>query len=430
MAKLPFVKLKAKRNSVHPWIFLKMVARPQKKMLPGEMIEVLSREGEFIGRGFYNRKSNINIRLLTENIEEELNENFFFQRIAEAVELRRNLLQIEKCSDSYRIINSEGDHLSGIIIDKYNQVIVIEPLSAGYFHIIDWIANSLKKLYPNCHIVVRSDPKTSEKEGLLFEKLDKRFSGPKTVTIQENNLKMIVNLETGHKTGYFLDQRENRMYLSSLVKNKTVLDLCCYTGGFSISASLAGATSVKAIDLDEKAIAVAKENANLNKVKIDFVHANTFDFLRAEIENKNKYDVIILDPPKLGRNKEELGKAKKSYNDLNRMAMQCINNNGILLTCSCTGTLTEQDFLAILTRAANEADVHLQIFKVAGPSDDHPTLHSYPEGRYLKVVYARVSHAKRTYHPEPKNYKDTNQQLTDELEDDEIDDIDDTVDED
>ena len=402
MPKLPFVQLKAKRNSVHPWIFLKMVARPQKKMNPGEMIEVFSKENEFIGRGFYNRKSNINIRLLTENIDTDLNEDFFFNRISAAVDLRKNLLKLDKTTDSYRIINSEGDYLSGIIIDKYNSVIVIEPLSAGYYHIIDWIINSLKKLYPECQVAVRSDPKTSEREGIMFEKLDKRYPGPKNVTIRENNLKMLVNLETGHKTGYFLDQRDNRSFLSNFTKGKTVLDLCCYTGGFSISAAIAGATTVTAIDLDEKAIAVAEKNASLNNVKINFKHANTFDFLREEIEAGRKYDVIILDPPKLGRNKEELGKAKKSYNDLNRMAMQCINDNGILLTCSCTGTLTEQDFLAILTRAANEADVILQFFKVAGPGDDHPTLHTYPEGRYLKAVYAKITHAKRTYHPVPK----------------------------
>lgn len=402
MPKLPFVQLKAKRNSVHPWIFLKMVARPQKKMNPGEMIEVFSKENEFIGRGFYNRKSNINIRLLTENIDTDLNEKFFFNRISAAVDLRKNLLKLDKTTDSYRIINSEGDYLSGIIIDKYNSVIVIEPLSAGYYHIIDWIINSLKMLYPECQVAVRSDPKTSEREGIMFEKLDKRYPGPKNVTIHENNLKMLVNLETGHKTGYFLDQRDNRSFLSNFTKGKTVLDLCCYTGGFSISAAIAGATTVTAIDLDEKAIAVAEKNASLNNVKINFKHANTFDFLREEIEAGRKYDVIILDPPKLGRNKEELGKAKKSYNDLNRMAMQCINDNGILLTCSCTGTLTEQDFLAILTRAANEADVILQFFKVAGPSDDHPTLHTYPEGRYLKAVYAKITHAKRTYHPVPK----------------------------
>lgn len=402
MPKLPFVQLKAKRNSVHPWIFLKMVARPQKKMQPGEMVEVISRENEFIGRGFYNRKSNINIRLLTENIENELNEEFFFKKISSAVDLRKNLLKLDRNSDSYRIINSEADQLSGIIIDKYNTTIVIEPLSAGYYHIIDWIINSLKKLYPECQVAVRSDPKTSEKEGILLDKLDKKYPGPKNITIHENNLKMIVNLETGHKTGYFLDQRDNRAYLASLVQGKSVLDLCCYTGGFAISAALASATSVTAIDLDEKAIAVAEKNAALNNVKITFKHANTYDFLRQEIEANRKYDVIILDPPKLGRNKEELGKAKKSYNDLNRMAMQCINDNGILLTCSCTGTLTEQDFLAILTRAANEADVLLQIFKIAGPSDDHPTLHTYPEGRYLKAVYAKITHAKRTYHPVPK----------------------------
>lgn len=420
MPKLPFVQLKAKRNSVHPWIFLKMVARPQKKMNPGEMIEVFSKENEFIGRGFYNRKSNINIRLLTENIDTELNEEFFFNKIATAVDLRKNLLKLDKTTDSYRIINSEGDYLSGIIIDKYNSVIVIEPLSAGYYHIIDWIINSLKKLYPDCQVAVRSDPKTSEREGIFFEKLDKRFPGPKSITIRENNLKMHVNLETGHKTGYFLDQRDNRAFLSNFTKGKSVLDLCCYTGGFSISAALAGATTITAIDLDEKAIAVAEKNANLNNVKINFRHANTFDFLREEIEAGRKYDVIILDPPKLGRNKEELGKAKKSYNDLNRMAMQCINDNGILLTCSCTGTLTEQDFLAILTRAANEADVILQFFKVAGPSDDHPTLHTYPEGRYLKAVYAKITHAKRTYHPVPKFVREDDfNEVNDETNDDE-----------
>lgn len=407
MPKLPFVKLKAKRNSVHPWIFLKMVARPQKKMAPGEMVEVLSKENEFIGRGFYNRKSNINIRLLTENIEEELNEAFFYERILQAVSLRRDVLQLDKQSNSYRLINSEGDRLSGIIVDKYNQAIVIEPLSAGYYQIMELIVKILKKIYPDAQVIVRSDQKTSEKEGISFETLDKKYSGEKIITIQENNLQMYVNLQTGHKTGYFLDQRDNRYCLAQLSVNKTVLDLCCYTGGFAISAALAGAKEVTAIDLDEKAIETAQENALLNKVSIRFEHANTFDYLRQQIEKNKKYDVIVLDPPKLGRNKEELGKAKKSYHDLNRMAMSCVTDGGVLLTCSCTGTLSENDFLSILTRAANEADVLLQIFKITGPGEDHPFHHNYPEGRYLKAVYMRIYHAKRTYHPEPKTYQET-----------------------
>ena len=175
MSQLPFVKLKAKRNSVHPWIFLKMVARPQKKMVPGEIVDVLSKENEFIGRGFYNRKSNINIRLLTENQDEQINEAFFANRFKTAIELRKDFLNLEKITDSYRIINSEADRLSGLIVDKFNTVIVIEPLSAGYFHIMSWIINILKENYPNHQMIVRSDPKTSEKEGINFESLDKKY---------------------------------------------------------------------------------------------------------------------------------------------------------------------------------------------------------------------------------------------------------------
>ncbi|PCJ62235.1 MAG: RlmI/RlmK family 23S rRNA methyltransferase [Planctomycetota bacterium] len=399
MPDLPYVKLKAKRNSVHPWIFLKMVARPNKRILPGQLVKVFSKEDEFIGIGFYNRKSNINIRLISENKDQFINEKFFYQRILNAVNLRTDILNIDANSDSYRIVHGEADLLSGLIIDKFNDTIVIEPFSAGYLHIMDWIINSLQKIFPDCQVTVRSDEKNGLKEGVDFSILDKKYP-PKhqELTIREHNISMKVNLATGHKTGFFLDQRDNRKYMSSKVKDKDVLDLCCYSGGFAISAAKAGAKNVIGVDLDEKAIEMAQLNAKLNEVDVEFIHANTYDYLREAIKDNKSFDVIILDPPKLGRNKEELGKAKHSYHDLNCLAMQCVKDNGLLLTCSCTGSLSEQEFLSTLTGAANNAGVHMQFIKICGPGGDHPIMHSFPEGRYLKAVYARITKAHRTYH--------------------------------
>lgn len=387
---LPIISLKAKRNSLHPWIFDRMIRHPQQRLKPGTLVEVISREGAFVGRGIYNDKSNIGVRLLTENISEPLDKEFFSKKLEQAKTLREDILEIHKTSDSYRLIHGEADGLSGLIIDKFAEVFVVEPYSAGYLEIMNWIISSLQSLYPNTKVTVRPDERTAAKEGVNFSKIATRYPGPDIIEIKENELKMRVNLKTGHKTGFFLDQRENRLALSRYCAGKEVLDCFCYTGGFAISAMLMGAKSATGIDLDEKALEMAQENTRLNAVKVAFQHVNVFDHLRTMIARNEKVDVIILDPAKLAGCKEEIKRAHRTYGDINRLGMQVLRPGGILLTCSCSGLVSERDFLSILTRSAAEAGVVLQIFNVAGASPDHPFSTLFPEGRYLKAVFARV----------------------------------------
>ncbi|UJS16074.1 MAG: class I SAM-dependent rRNA methyltransferase [Candidatus Jettenia sp.] len=387
---LPVISLKAKRNSLHPWIFDRMIRHPQKRLKPGTLVEVVSKEGVFIGRGIYNYKSNIGIRLLTENVSEPLNKEFFLRKLQQAKMLREEVLGIQKISNSYRLIHGESDGLSGLIIDKFADVFVIEPYSAGYVGTIEWIVSSLQSLYPGARIAVRPDERTAAKEGIDFLSVAKDYPCPDFVEIKENLLQMRVNLETGHKTGFFLDQRENRLTLSQYCSGKEVLDCFCYTGGFAISAMLMGAKSATGIDLDEKALEMAQENARLNSVKVTFQHVNVFDYLRTMHAKGEQTDVLILDPAKLAGHKDEMKRAHRTYGDINRLGMQVIRPGGILLTCSCSGLVSEKDFLSILTRSAAEAGVVLQIFKVTGASSDHPFSTIFPEGRYLKAVFARV----------------------------------------
>lgn len=367
-----------------------MIRHPQKRLKPGTLVEVVSKEGAFIGRGIYNYKSNIGIRLLTENASEPLNNEFFLRKLEQAKVLREEILGIQKSSDSYRLIHGESDGLSGLIIDKFADVFVIEPYSAGYIGILEWIVSSLQSLYPGTRIAVRPDERTAAKEGIDFSPVAKDYPGPSLVEIKENLLRMKVNLETGHKTGFFLDQRENRLTLSQYCLGKEVLDCFCYTGGFAISAMLMGAKSATGIDLDEKALEMAQENACLNSAKVTFQHVNVFDYLRTMNTKGEQTDILILDPAKLAGHKDEMKRAHRTYGDINRLGMQAIRPGGILLTCSCSGLVSEKDFLSILTRSAAEAGVVLQIFKVAGASSDHPFSTIFPEGRYLKAIFARV----------------------------------------
>ncbi|OOP56732.1 MAG: hypothetical protein AYP45_07450 [Candidatus Brocadia carolinensis] len=387
---LPVISLKAKRNSLHPWIFSRMIRHPQQRLQPGSLVEVISKEGSFIGRGIYNYKSNIGIRLLTENASEMLDQGFFFKKIEQAKIFREDILQIQRTANCYRLFHGEADGLSGLIIDKFAEVFVVEPYSAGYIGIMEWIVASLQALYPGSRIVVRPDERIAAKEGVSFSKIARNYSCPDFVEINEYNLRMMVNLKTGHKTGFFLDQRENRFTLSQYCRDREVLDCFCYTGGFAISAMLAGAKSATGIDLDEKALEIAQENAQLNAVKVTFQHINVFDYLRTKISKGEQADIVILDPAKLAGCVDEIKRAHRTYGDINRFGMQVIKPGGILLTCSCSGLVSERDFLSILTRSAAEAGVVLQIFRITGASPDHPFSTIFPEGRYLKAVFARV----------------------------------------
>ncbi len=225
---------------------------------------------------------------------------------------------------------------------------------------------------------------------MSFGGLAKKYPAPAAVDIRENGLTLHVDLAAGHKTGYFLDQRENRAAVARLAAGKDVYDLFCYTGGFGLAAAKAGAKSVVSVDLDEKALAVAKGNAKTNGLDVRYEHRNCFDFLRERAASGESADLVIVDPAKLAGVRDELPRALKTYDDINRLALGCVRPGGILVSCSCSGLVSEQQFLSVLANAAGEAKVELQIFRISGAAPDHPVRSDFPEGRYLKAVFARV----------------------------------------
>ena len=363
-------------------------------------MEVRTREGEFVGRGFYHPRQTIAIRLLTEDPAEEIDEAFFRRSLARAKTLRENVLKRPERTDAYRLAHAEADGLSGIVIDKFADVLVVEAFTAGALAAGEWIASALRDLYPQARIAFRASEKTQEREGVSFEALTRKYPAPTGVEIRENGLRLRVDFASIHKTGYFLDQRENRLAVGELAAGREVFDLFSYTGGFALNALRGGAKKVVAVELDELAIELARENARLNGLPgeeqaLEFRHADVFDFLRECVAQGQRADLAIADPAKLAGAKEELPRALRTYGDLNRLAVQAVKPGGILVTCSCSGLVSEETFRSVVSRSAALAGSELQVFRVTGAGPDHPVSSVFPEGRYLKVIFARVLERKR-----------------------------------
>ena len=386
---LPVVHLRTMHNSGHPWIFRRMAGEPDNEIEPGTLVEVIDKARQFVGRGFYNPNSEIAVRLLTTTQGAYPDRNWFHATIANAVKLRHDVLKLNETCNAYRLVHSEGDGLSGLIADRYGDCIVLQLFSAGIHRHIDWIRDGFSAQFPNCEIIVKSDFRTEKLEGV---KMDGPPPRTREVVIHEHNLKLNVDLRRGHKTGYFLDQRDNRRRMAEFCKGHKVFDGFCYTGGFALSAALNGAASVEAVDLDEKVIEVAEENKKLNGLgeNLKFVHGNVFDVLRDRRAAGERYSRMILDPAKLAISRHDINKALSGYADMNRLGMQCLEPGGVLLSCSCTGLISEEQFLMALRAAAEEANVELQILAIHGAPGDHPWAVRAPEGRYLKAVFSRV----------------------------------------
>jgi 23S rRNA (cytosine1962-C5)-methyltransferase len=386
---LPVVELTTRHTSGHPWIFRRMVGEPYSELDPGTMVEVLDKHGQFVGRGFYNPHSEIAVRLLTIDPAAFPERRWFLGAITRAVRLRHEVLNLPKICDAYRLVHSEGDGLSGLVADKYGKTVVLQLFSAGMHRHLEWIKMGFAEHFPDHEIIVKSDHRTEKLEG---QKMDGPPPQMRELVINEYNLKLHVDLRRGHKTGYFLDQRENRKRVGEFCEGQEVFDGFCYTGGFALSAALGGAKSVEAVDLDEDAIAIAEKNRALNGIgeQLKFTHGNVFDVLRDRRAEGKRYTRIILDPAKLAVSRPEIPKALSAYADMNRLGMQCIAPGGVLVSCSCTGLVSEEDFLMALRAAAAEAHMELQILGIYGAPADHPWAVRVPEGRYLKVVFSRV----------------------------------------
>ena len=337
-AELPIVHLKIERRSNHPWIFQKMVEKPVAKPRPGAIVDIVDNTGHWVGRGFYNGHSRIALRVLTEDYEQALDEAWFIRKVREAVSLRRDVLRLDETTDAWRVIHSEGDGISGLVVDRYGDLIVVEFFSAGAFRYREWIYTALREAFPGCRFYSFAEEHVQKQESFDFRSPE----APAPSVITENGLKFRASPGSGHKTGFFADQRDNREYLSRFTAGKRVLDICCNSGGFAIYAKARGAASeVIGIDLDEDILEIANKNAQLNQAKIKFVQSDLFPWLRDAAAAGEQFDVVILDPAKLTRDREQVIAALKKYNDMNKLAMSVVKPGGVLLTCSCTGLVSE-----------------------------------------------------------------------------------------
>jgi 23S rRNA (cytosine1962-C5)-methyltransferase len=384
---LPQVRLKIARRSSHPWVFQKMVEKPATRLPGGSVVDVIDRDGQWVGRGFYNGHSRIALRMLTADPGEAIDFPFFARRLERCLALRRQWLGLDAVSDAYRLVHSEGDGLSGLVVDRFGGVLVLEFFSAGMYRFRPAIQEALAAHYPGARFYWFAEEHVQKQESFDCRPPEP----PAPEVISEHGVRFRVAPGSKHKTGFFLDQRDNRRLLASFCGGKRVLDLCCNTGGFAVYAKALGkADEVVGVDLDEQALGLARQNANLNQARVRFVQADLFPWLRETTANGQRFDVVVLDPAKQTRDREEVDYALKRYLDMNKLALQAVAPGGVFLTCSCTGLVSEADFLETLRRASWQAGRTLQVLKVTGAGPDHPFLLHVLEGRYLKAVFCRV----------------------------------------
>jgi 23S rRNA (cytosine1962-C5)-methyltransferase len=339
---LPRVALKIERRSTHPWIFQKMVEKPAARLAPGSVVDIHDRNGLWVGRGFYNGHSRITLRVLTTKAEEPVDEAFFARKIAAAVSFRRDTLKLDDVTDAYRLVHSEADGLSGLVVDRFGDTLVLEFFAAGMYKQRHALMAALRGQYPNARFYYFAEEHVGKQESFDCRPPDP----PPPDVVTEHGLKFRVAPGSKHKTGFFVDQRDNRKALSEFCGGKRVLDICCNTGGFGVYAKArGGAAEVVGLDLDEQAIDMAKQNAKLNGAQIRYVQADLFAWLRDIIPNGERFDTVVLDPAKLTRDREDVESALRKYCDMNRLALQVVKPGGVLLTCSCTGLVSEPDFL-------------------------------------------------------------------------------------
>lgn len=383
----PWVRLRS--ASSHPFIYKRMLAGADPAARSGDVVAVYDRQDRLFGHGLYHARSQIAVRMLSHG-PRPIDESFFRERLGQAIAWRERLFRNDDKTNVYRLVHAEGDGLSGLIVERYAEWIAIELFSLGMYRQIELIRQLLTELTGINRFVVRADDRVEQMEGFHVAP-ELSDAVPPTLEIAESGLRFRVDLRGGHKTGFFADQRENRRRLASLASGADLLDVCCYTGGFGLYAkTLGAANAVTGVDLDENAVELAKRNAKLNQQRIKYVHADAFSYLRQMQTSGHRYDVVVLDPPKFVSNRDEFADGARKYGDLNTLGMTVVKPGGLLVTCSCSGSVSRLAFLDIVKASANRAGRSLQIVDQTGAGPDHPVMANCPESEYLKVVWARV----------------------------------------
>ena len=368
----------------HQWVFSNEIASLRGTPEVGEVVELLRHDQKFLGLGFYHPHSLIAFRFLTSE-QEEIGVSFFEQRIQQALKLRQKLYP---GSETFRLTHGESDFLPGLIIDKYNEFISLQILSAGMDKQIEIICDVLETMFHPKAIIARNDVAIRALEELPLEK--KVLRGNAGITIIDDGVKFEVDVLNGQKTGFFLDQRENRKAIHRYAIGGTVLDCFCNEGGFALHAASAKAASVYGLDISESAITKAKVNARLNSAAVEFEIGDVSEALKLIGEKNKKFDMVILDPPSFTKSKKNIPAALREYKEINSAAMRLINAGGFLVTASCSHHITEDGFLSTIEQAAVKAKRYVQLLEFSGAAPDHPVIPAMPETKYLKFAIFSV----------------------------------------
>ena len=377
--------------SFNPAVYPNMLTAVSPDAGPGDLVHVYDKEGQPFGTGFYNPKARVPLRVLDHHAE-TFDEASLDARVEAALDLRLDTLRLNEVSDAWRVIHSDGDGLSGLVVDRYDDVLSIEVTTLGIWKRLPrWLPRLHERLGTKQQ-VIHLDPDIARIEGMRYADVpEAEGEPPRSVRVREHGVRYLVNFEDGHKTGFFCDQRENRVRFAKLARGRRVLDLCTYTGGFALAAKvLGGCEDVTGVDLDEKAIAQAKKNADLNQTRLTWTHGDTFTWGRQMQQNGQLWDAVVLDPPKLifSREPEEGQLGRNKYYDMNVVALSLLKRGGLFVSCSCSGLLDVAEFEEIVMRAAHRSKRRLQILDRTGPGADHPVMSNCPDGRYLKVLWA------------------------------------------
>lgn len=377
-----------KAESGGQWIYTDEIQGFEGTYENGDIIEVYNFKGDFIGKGYINDKSKISIRLLTRNISQEIDKEFFRNRFIEAYNYRKKVIDTSSC----RIIFGEADFLPGLTVDKYEDYYVIQSLALGIDKYKDLFVEILLEDFQAKGVFERSDARVRELEGMEQTKGFLTDPFPTEITIVENGVKYFVDIAEGQKTGFFLDQKENRKAIQNLSKGLDVLDCFTHTGSFALNAGLGGAKSVLGIDISKPAIEMAEKNAELNNLSdiVKFESHNAFDVLKEWSKEGRKYDMVILDPPAFTKTKGTISGAVRGYKEINLRGMKLVKEGGFLATCSCSHFMNEELFKRTLLDAAKDARVNLRQVEFRTQAKDHPILWSSDESYYLKFIIFQV----------------------------------------
>jgi 23S rRNA (cytosine1962-C5)-methyltransferase len=370
----------------HPWLFSGALQDVKKGIASGETVNIVSASSEILAKGAYSPDSQIRVRIWTFNPAEEINTDFFRQRINHALKLRKTLMPAE--NNAYRLINAESDGLPGVIVDRYAGFLVCQFLSAGAEHFKHEIVQQLQQLISPAGIYERSDAEIRDKEGLKLQAgVIAGDEPPELIQVTQGGIDFLVDVRKGHKTGIYLDQRDNRQVVRHLSDKKEVLNCFAYTGNFALAAVRGGAAKVTSIESSADAYSTFLQQVKLNGMdasKFENVQGDVFAVLRQYREAGRKFDMVILDPPKFVSSAEQLKRGCRGYKDINLLAMKLLRENGLLVTFSCSGHLSPELFQKIVADAAVDAGREVRMIASLGQPADHPVALNFPEGRYLK----------------------------------------------